>query len=1175
MLRSLLRFELAYHARQITFIVAAILFLALGFIITQGNFGGPEVHKNSPYVVTYITGFVSMFSIFVSTLFCANVVLRDTTYDMEAIIFTTSLQRLPYFMVRLLGLLIASFTILSFTVLGIALGASVASPEATGVFTFRYFLQPLFVFGLPNVFFCSTVIFSVALLTRSVRMVYITGVLLFILYFLASILGNSPLMANSLKSNEPAVLSYLLDPFGLSSFLGDTRTWSVTQRNNQLFPVTGLFLVNRLLWMGISMIGLALSYRYFKFRTLVTAKTRKEPASKAPVKAIPYQQVATRPQGFAYIRATFTAQLKLEAASVFKHIPFLMMLALWVFLNGVDLKENLFHGPYNIRFYTATGFVVEQLRSVRPLLLLLVFYAADLIGRERAANMQGLIFSTPVPNTILWGAKCATLAVMVIAFITVNIATGIVFQLIAGYPHIDVLAYLSLYYYSGLPLFLFAALIIFIQTIIPNKYLGMMMSLVIVGIFVFANTLGIKHPLLRYANLPELTWSPMNGVGHYTNAVNGYLLYWGALAAVLSLLAAAMWQGSTHTTWWQRVRSMGRQWGVTGKLLLAGCLLVWIATGSYLYGKTTQVSTARSGKTAKAWQASYEKKYKLLAQQPQPYIIAVNTSVDLYPESGRYTVKGTYRLRNGSNTPISKLWLGTDPEVTTVTFSIPQAIAGTTDPFFKQYAYTLKEPLLPGREISLQFSMEVIKSGFMPFNSEHSVVSNGSYIELEKYVPYLGYNDRFEIGDAFVRKEKGLPPLMAAPSIDSNYHLIDFETIVSTTADQQVVTVGTLQKNWLDKGRHYFHYKTAQPIAFMFALSSARYAEQKETYKDIALSIYYQPGQTYNVPVMLQAMKDAIDYGNAHFSPYPLRQLTLAEIPYYPGAATAYPGVLFSAERINFMSNYTDSNRFNNTYTITAHEIGHQWWANKLSPLPVAGRPVLTESLAKFTEFMVAEKRFGKLRLRKALLADNNLYFALRTGDGEDESPLYQADQTFVYYQKGGLALYAIKEELGEERMDQALQRLISKHAFPHTKASTTDLLNELYQEATPAQVKYIDDWMKKVIVYDNSMQVMDCHQLPNGKFSLQLQVNIGKTDQTGGKQQTLTPGDNITIAVFDQRADNWNKHTQPIYLQKHLFSKATTSITIITDKKPATVILDPWGYLPDPNQQDNIQPVK
>jgi ABC-2 type transport system permease protein len=89
MLRSMLWFELKYHFSQITFKIAVLLFFILGIMSTTLNFGSEEVHKNAPYVVSTMVSLLALFSIFVSTLFCANVVLRDTTYKMESLLFTT------------------------------------------------------------------------------------------------------------------------------------------------------------------------------------------------------------------------------------------------------------------------------------------------------------------------------------------------------------------------------------------------------------------------------------------------------------------------------------------------------------------------------------------------------------------------------------------------------------------------------------------------------------------------------------------------------------------------------------------------------------------------------------------------------------------------------------------------------------------------------------------------------------------------------------------------------------------------------------------------------------------------------------------------------------------------------------------------------------------------------
>jgi hypothetical protein len=867
----------------------------------------------------------------------------------------------------------------------------------------------------------------------------------------------------------------------------------------------------------------------------------------------------------------FFSQLRLDMSGIFQHILFLLVLGLWVFLYGIELTENVSHGPYGVRFYATTGLIAEELVSVKPALLLLIFYASELIHREKAANMQMLVYSTPVPDVVLWSVKCTTLAALIGILITANIGIGLVLQLVSGQPVIDWLTYLSLYYYSGLPLLLFALLIVFVQTIIPNKYLGMLLSLLVVGITIFSGQLGITHYLLRFAAVPNLQYSDMNGFGHYTKAFNWYMLYWSFLAVMLGFLSVGFWENSGYETWWKRVNSIGKKWNATARIVLIMSTLLWVATGIYIWRNTDNVSVARNRKDVD-WQAQYERKYQRYAHLPQPIITAVKTHVDLYPDEARYIVKGRYRLQNKSGGPISQIWIGADPEVNAVSISIRDAQQKSMDQEFKQYWYQLKKPLLPGAEMTLDFSMEVMRSGFVPFNSENSVVSNGTYIELEKFVPYFGYREDYEIRDPATRKEKGLKTQIATERPDPDYHLIDFETIISTEADQQVVTVGALQKQWTAGDRKYFSYKSERPIHFMFALSSARYAVKNEVHKGTAFSIYYQPAHGANIPAMMLAMRDAIDYGQAQFSDYQFKHITLAEIPQYPGSATAYPGVIFSKERLNFSTDFRDTTKFHFTYATTAHEVAHQWWANQLSPLDKPGKSFLTESLAKYTEALVAEKRFGKMKLKCYLEADHALYFNIRSAVGERELPLNRAsDQTFVYYQKGGLALYAIQEALGEKRVNEALRRLLQKHAYPNKKTASDNLIKELKQNATPRQIQMIDDYLTKVITYNNQLKLVKSLTLPNGKLRLILKINMQKTDESGELPRLLRPDDDITIAIFDQSEAQWNRDSKPVYFQKHHLTKNETTLTIEVSKKDKMIILDPFVNLPDEERSDNL----
>ncbi len=1174
MIGSMIRFELRYHISQVSYKIAAFIFLCFGFILaSKGGFGGPEVHRNGPYVIANIVALLSLFSIFSATLFTANVVLRDNIYKMDSVIFTTSISKFPYFFVRFFGLTTAVFSLLMLLLLGLFIGSFFVDADQLGPFNLVYFVHPLLVFGLPNVLFCTSLILCTALLTKNVRAIYATGVLLYILYMVASILGNSPLLATSaLKVNDPGILPFLIDPFGLSSFFSETKPWTDVQRNQLLFPVKGLFLANRLLWLGFSSLIILVSYKFFNFRLQnQTSGKTKQKVSKA-IKAVPFKHYQNAPAGFNYNWLSFKSQFKIELISLFKHIPFMVLLLLWIFLFSVELKDTFLNGPYRIKTYPTTGAIVEELRSIKFALILVLFYAAELIGREKTANIQGLVYSTPIKYNVLYLAKCLTLFVLILVLVTANIGIGIGLQLANGYTNLEIRTYLQLYYYSAFPLFLFVVLIVFIQNLTANKYVGMLLSMIVTFIFMFSSQLGFEHYLLRFAAMPDLQFYYFNGFGHYALAFNWYILYWSGLSLLLAILTIAMWQSRHQQTFFERLKSIPRTLKKS-KFILVISIIIWIGCGAFIYQQTNVIGKYKNKNARLEWRISYEKKYKKLANLPQPIIKAVKTQVDLYPSENKYIVKGSYRLRNQSKEPITKLWISFNNAVNHFEISIPNSKKQVKDEDFNQQFINLEKPLPVGAELMMNFSFEVFRNGFVDFDSENSVVKNGSYIELEKFVPHFGYNDGLEISDERSRKQAGLAPLKIDTNYQElNYNLIDFESTISTSIDQKVVTVGELQKTWKSNNRSYFNYKTEAPINFMFALSSAKYEHLKETYKGLTINLFYLKGQDYNVKSMLKAVKATMDYGNQHFASYPLKHFTLAEIPQYKGAATAYPGVVFNAERINYLSDYSDLNKVDQSFAITVHEVAHQWWANLLTPAYGQGDAMLTETLAKYTENIVLEKTYGKMYLGNYLKDDNQLYFVLKENDNKEIPLVKTYEQNHVHYQKGGLIMYAAKEALGENEVNGVLSELIAKHRYPNLKAKASDFVKALYRKAQPSKQPFINESFNDVVDYNLSVAVLSCKPISNGQFALEVKINAIRNKQ--GINKTLAPNMDVDVAIFNQLEGNWDRNTKPVFLRKYHINELVTRLTLIVNEKPKVVAVDPYGYLLDANQKDNLQEI-
>src|SRR4051812_16008914 len=107
MFLKIARFELRYQIKNPVFWVAAILFLLLTFgAMASGNVqigAGGNIHKNSPVALTLIQANLSLFFMFVTTAFVANVVVRDDDTGFGPIVRSTPITRLQYLGGRFTG----------------------------------------------------------------------------------------------------------------------------------------------------------------------------------------------------------------------------------------------------------------------------------------------------------------------------------------------------------------------------------------------------------------------------------------------------------------------------------------------------------------------------------------------------------------------------------------------------------------------------------------------------------------------------------------------------------------------------------------------------------------------------------------------------------------------------------------------------------------------------------------------------------------------------------------------------------------------------------------------------------------------------------------------------------------------------------------------------------------
>jgi aminopeptidase N len=403
---------------------------------------------------------------------------------------------------------------------------------------------------------------------------------------------------------------------------------------------------------------------------------------------------------------------------------------------------------------------------------------------------------------------------------------------------------------------------------------------------------------------------------------------------------------------------------------------------------------------------------------------------------------------------------------------------------------------------------------------------------------------------------------------------------VSTQADQIAIAPGNLEREWTEGPRRFFHYRADAPIANFFSFQSARYAVRRDVWQrddgsaghdaasDVAIEIYYQPGHEFNLDSMLESVKASLSYNSRNFGPYQYRQFRIVEFPRYARFAQAFPNTIPYSEGIGFIARVKpdDPKDIDYPYYVTAHEAAHQWWGHQVMSGDVQGGSMLVESLAQYSALMVMRHKVGPAKMRKFLAYELNRYLLGRATEQKKELPLSRVeDQPYVHYAKGSLVMYALADNIGEERLNEAIRTFRDAHAFKGPPYPSTSELIGGIRAVTPAQMQYlIEDLFDRIVIYDNRAVSASAKPLPGGRFEVTVKVVAKKriADELG-KEHDVPLADLIDIGVVDDKGE-------PIALERHRIDREEGSFTLVVDRKPAKAGIDPLNMLIDRRPDDN-----
>lgn len=1190
-LREIFRFEFAYQIRRPWPWLAMAVLAVFAFLMTRVGIVPVTLPQdfilNSPFIIAAVSVFSCQVWLLVAPAVAGEAAARDVHTGMHPLVYTSPVSKAEY----LGGRLLAAFVLNALILLAVQAGSLLAAyapgvdPEIIGPFRPAGYLAAYGFIALPNALIATTIQFSAALLSGRPMASYVGSMGLFFFSY--------PVTFSLLFFSPLGELALMADPIGVLAIMNAMMTeWTIVEKNVRMFTLEGRMLWNRLLWLGISPLTLAFIYLRFRFahRTATDLLSRlmrrftgtvPVPDAAAPARITISVPHARKSFGFAtHLRQTLAItwssfwMIAKSPAGLFLLAAFPMFVVLVLLVEseqwGIPLLPRT--GYILAKHITAPLTQFSDYRVIVPLLI--IFFAGELVWRERDAGLSEHIDATPVPEWVLFLGKFLGLGLVLAALMAMLTAAGMLAQTLRGYYDFQVGQYLQILFGLQLPEYLlFAVLALVVQAVVNQKYLGLLVALVAYFLMIFSSVLGIEHNLLVYASSPGWSFTDMRGFGATVGPWLWFKLYWAAWALLLAVAARLLWPRGRESDFGTRLhiaRLRFTRATAGGVALTVGLILT---LGGFIFYNTNVLNEYVTEDESVERRAEYELRYGRYEGIPQPRREGTNLHIEIYPDRGAATIRGRYRLVNRDAVPIDSLHVEPASMVESrVTFDRP-ATQVLADEERRHDIYTLEEPLQPGDSLTLSFEVRTEPRGFRNSGATMAVVGNGSYF-TGGALPAIGYQPGRELTSPDDRRAHDLPRQVTFPTpddVDPNVAAgteAVFEAVVGTDEDQVAVAPGVLRRTWTERGRRYFHYVSDVPIAGEYVFFSADYAVHQERWNDVEITFFNHPRHTAHLDRAVRSVRASLGYYSAQFGPYPYPFLQIVEQPgNFFGMGVDGSGVVTGGEGF-FLLNPQDDG-FGAMFEIVAHEMGHQWWGVQLKYAFAEGAGVISEGLAWYSAMQRIKNDRGREQLRQFMrfMREPYPWPPIRTG-----LPLLRALDPWANYRKGPYAVYALSEYLGEDPVNGALRSLLEKKA--NSLATTLDLYREL-QAVTPDSLEpLLHDLFEVNTFWTFDTKQATAVQTEAGTWQVTLEVEARKVVvDSAGVETEMPMTESVEIGIF-AAAGPGEILGKPLYVQKHRIRSGTQTITVTLPHKPARGGIDPYNLL-DWEEGDNIEPIE
>ena len=510
---------------------------------------GPAVRNgwatNSDYnIQRSMGGFSFILGLPVFTgIMMGDIVLRDFRLGVDPLIFSKPLSRASYLLGKFLGnffVLVCCqsvFAITNFLLQWVPFSGMVVLP----VRVVPYF-QHFFMIVVLSHLALAAIYFTAGTLTRSAKVVYGLAACFYPGYIAFQLL---------LMKDAPKILNILFDPLGFNVGKDGLmkNPWVLTADviNKTVISYSFDQYANRAANIILSGLFLLIVYWWFRvdpqekrsehFTRLTLSEAPRTIAYSAPsygpIDVAPARDRVTLPRVTSTKDATFfklIAALGVEFRLLRAERGLIVLTPLAIILSFLSV-------PFSRIAPEISHSVTSASNTANMLLLFLaaviVFYTGEAMHRDRELKIAPVVWSKPVPNSVLLVSKWLTMTFLALSLVVVGSLTTIVTQFLRGQTPVDFSAYAIIDAVVVVPgvLFLTAA-VVMLNALVRNKYLAYVVAVGTGAGLFYSYSTGHNHwlynPLLyQLWKYPDLT----------NPTILTYRLYCLALAAAFLALA--------------------------------------------------------------------------------------------------------------------------------------------------------------------------------------------------------------------------------------------------------------------------------------------------------------------------------------------------------------------------------------------------------------------------------------------------------------------------------------------------------------------------------------------------------------------------------------------------------------------------------------------------------------